>query len=168
MNVKRFFGASSRSVLQLVREELGADAVILANKSAGEGVEILAVSQQDMSGLMAAPKAAATQLGPSRAPSPEMAKAAAMPAPKGHPMSLRAHVERSAAAATPAGSPAGGSSPVPRGLDAFSQLRPDRSTVSTVPSHQRFVDPAVGIIGSLGGCIFSFHTFHTSAKGIAS
>ncbi len=134
MSVRRFFGASSRSVLQQVREELGADAVILANKSAGEGVEILAVSQHDMSGLIGAPQVAEVQLEPSHASSPAhvpaMSMAAAMPASKGQPVSLRAHVERSAAAATPAGSLAGGRAPVPRGLDAFSQLRPDRSSVS--------------------------------------
>jgi flagellar biosynthesis protein FlhF len=62
MNVKRFVGANSRLVLQQVREEFGPDAVILANNSHVEGIEIIAVSQRDMAGLVAAPQLAQAQV----------------------------------------------------------------------------------------------------------
>ena len=44
MNVKRYVGRSTRDAMRLLREELGPDALILANRSCPEGVEILAAS----------------------------------------------------------------------------------------------------------------------------
>ncbi|SFC17284.1 flagellar biosynthesis protein FlhF [Marinospirillum celere] len=41
MRVKRFFGADSRQAMRLVREELGADAVIVSNRKVDNGVEIV-------------------------------------------------------------------------------------------------------------------------------
>ncbi|WP_114418744.1 flagellar biosynthesis protein FlhF [Marinospirillum perlucidum] len=41
MRVKRFFGADSRQAMRQVREELGADAVIMSNKKVDNGVEIV-------------------------------------------------------------------------------------------------------------------------------
>ncbi len=52
MKAKRYVGTTSRAVLQKVRLELGADAVILSNRTCREGVEILAVSNDDMSKLI--------------------------------------------------------------------------------------------------------------------
>lgn len=92
MNVKRFAGANSRAVLQQVRAELGPDAVILANKPAPEGIEILAMSSLEMADLVV----------PARSPrsrSDGAARgdegAAVSPGPQA-PMSLRAYVEASA------------------------------------------------------------------------
>lgn len=42
MQVKRFVAADMRRALELVRHELGADAVILSNRRTGKGVEIMA------------------------------------------------------------------------------------------------------------------------------
>lgn len=59
MKVKRFFAATMQEALRMVREEMGADAVILSNQKVGGGVEIvtaldydeqLAMSQVDMEG----------------------------------------------------------------------------------------------------------------------
>lgn len=59
MKVKRFFAATMQEALRMVREEMGADAVILSNQKVGGGVEIvtaldydeqLAKSQVDMEG----------------------------------------------------------------------------------------------------------------------
>ncbi len=44
MSAKKFSGATSREVLNKVRQALGDDAVIIANRAVGTGVEVLAVS----------------------------------------------------------------------------------------------------------------------------
>ena len=41
MQVKRFVAANMRQALKMVREEMGADAIILSNKRVAEGVELL-------------------------------------------------------------------------------------------------------------------------------
>jgi flagellar biosynthesis protein FlhF len=51
MNVKKFSAGSSREALRMVREALGADAVILSNRNVNGGVEILALASDDMSSL---------------------------------------------------------------------------------------------------------------------
>jgi len=48
MNAKKFIAATSRDALLLVRNELGADAVILSNRKIDEGVEITALSDDDL------------------------------------------------------------------------------------------------------------------------
>lgn len=48
MNVKKFFAATSRQALQLVRQGMGPDALILSNRALDGGVEILAVAQGDL------------------------------------------------------------------------------------------------------------------------
>ncbi len=42
MNIRRFVGSNARLALREVRDTLGADAIILANRPTGKGVEILA------------------------------------------------------------------------------------------------------------------------------
>ena len=49
MQVKRFVAASMRLALQMVREEVGPDAIILSNKRVPEGVEILTAIEQPVS-----------------------------------------------------------------------------------------------------------------------
>lgn len=51
MNMKRFFGASSREALRHVKVDLGHDAVILSNRKVEGGVEILAIPQADARAL---------------------------------------------------------------------------------------------------------------------
>jgi flagellar biosynthesis protein FlhF len=51
MNVKKFVAATSREAYRLVREALGADAVILSNRSVGESIEILALAGEEMSSI---------------------------------------------------------------------------------------------------------------------
>ncbi len=53
MNVKKFIGGSAREALRMVREALGADAVILSNRNVPGGVEIMALAGEDMSSLAA-------------------------------------------------------------------------------------------------------------------
>ena len=45
MSVRRFLGANSREAMRQVREALGDEALILANRQTGQGVEILAMAE---------------------------------------------------------------------------------------------------------------------------
>ncbi|MDR2364541.1 MAG: flagellar biosynthesis protein FlhF, partial [Zoogloeaceae bacterium] len=56
MNVRKFIAANAREALRKVKETLGADAVILSNRSAPGGVEIMAIAARDMA-MMTAPAA---------------------------------------------------------------------------------------------------------------
>ncbi|GAA5234039.1 flagellar biosynthesis protein FlhF [Verticiella sediminum] len=51
MSVLRFFGATSRDAMRQVRERLGDDAMILANRAVEGGIEILAVSETAVTGM---------------------------------------------------------------------------------------------------------------------
>jgi flagellar biosynthesis protein FlhF len=51
MNVKKFTAPTSREALRKVRESLGPDAVILSNRQADGGVEILALANDDAASL---------------------------------------------------------------------------------------------------------------------
>lgn len=51
MKVRKFLAATSHEVLRMVKEELGADAVILSNKQTSNGIEIMALAGKDISAL---------------------------------------------------------------------------------------------------------------------
>ncbi len=51
MNAKKFIAATSRDALLMVRNELGADAVILSNRKVDDGVEITALASADLARL---------------------------------------------------------------------------------------------------------------------
>ncbi|GAB2870047.1 flagellar biosynthesis protein FlhF [Paraburkholderia jirisanensis] len=58
MNIRKFTGATSRDALRLVREALGADAVVLSNRSLPDGtVEIVALADSDFASITPAPAA---------------------------------------------------------------------------------------------------------------
>jgi len=59
MNIKRFFSQSSREALKMVRQQLGADAVILSNRSVDGGTEILAVHETEMDQMISSSSTAA-------------------------------------------------------------------------------------------------------------
>jgi flagellar biosynthesis protein FlhF len=52
MKPRKFFGITSRSVLEQVRAELGPDAVIIGNRSTTEGIEITALAGAAMDDLL--------------------------------------------------------------------------------------------------------------------
>jgi len=56
MNVRRFVASTSRQALQLVRQGLGPDALILSNRAVEGGVEILAVASSEMAPFAAGPR----------------------------------------------------------------------------------------------------------------
>jgi flagellar biosynthesis protein FlhF len=52
MKLKKFFGLTSRSVLEQVRSELGADAVIMSNRPNADGIEITAMASDAMDTIL--------------------------------------------------------------------------------------------------------------------
>jgi len=54
MKIKRFFAPDMREALRLVKEELGADAVILSNNRVGDGVEVVAAKDYDEQAIQVA------------------------------------------------------------------------------------------------------------------
>ncbi|MFG6158699.1 flagellar biosynthesis protein FlhF [Halomonas sp. 1390] len=84
MSVIRFVGQTSREAMRQVRESLGDDALILANRHTEQGVEILAMADDAVEGMTASPSpspaaSSALEPSPSRAPSPSAALPAGEP-----------------------------------------------------------------------------------------
>ena len=81
MNIRKFIGATSRDALRLVREALGADAVVLSNRTNDDGsVEIVALADTDFAQIAPdASESAASGMtqGPGAAANPYAAAAAA-------------------------------------------------------------------------------------------
>ncbi|KVV48175.1 flagellar biosynthesis protein FlhF [Burkholderia territorii] len=77
MNIRKFTGATSRDALRLVREALGADAVVLSNRTLDDGsVEIVALADSDLAAVAPPAAARARTLAPR---APESVAAAAVP-----------------------------------------------------------------------------------------
>nr|WP_175802263.1 flagellar biosynthesis protein FlhF [Burkholderia anthina] len=112
MNIRKFTGATSRDALRLVREALGADAVVLSNRSLDDGsVEIVALADSDLAAV--APSAAARPRA-SAPRAPESVPAAAVPGIVSRPGAA------APAPARPAGNPyAAGAGGLP---DVFSSV----------------------------------------------
>ena len=68
MRIKRFVAPDMRTALRMVREEQGPDAVILSNRPAEGGIEIVAATDYDESLVQQALRAAAPTLAPHSAP----------------------------------------------------------------------------------------------------
>src|SRR5690606_36388025 len=74
MKIKRFVAADMRSAMNLVRKELGPDAVILSNRRIEEGVEIVAAAHYDETAVQRALDAARQDTAPvAAAPRPRNA-----------------------------------------------------------------------------------------------
>lgn len=83
MNVKRFSAKTSRDALNLVRQSLGDDAVVLSTKPCPEGVEVLAMAPESMQHIerIAAPAVAPSRPAPAKpAPAARSATRGALPA----------------------------------------------------------------------------------------
>jgi len=72
MNVRKFFGPSTRDALRQVRDALGADALILSNRKVDGGVEIMAVMDGEVEALTYG-NPASTQPKPQQPPPPSIA-----------------------------------------------------------------------------------------------
>src|SRR4051812_19762294 len=89
MKLRKFFGLTSRAVLDQIRTELGPDAVIVANRPTADGIEITAVAGDAMQSILEAgttrrtdpPVAEAPRTtAPEPAPAPTVATVAPPPA----------------------------------------------------------------------------------------
>jgi flagellar biosynthesis protein FlhF len=88
LNIRKFIGATSRDALRLVREALGADAVVLSNRTQDDGtVEIVALADTDFAQI-----------------APDAGEAASHGMPQGLPPALANPYAPSIAGAQPAGS----------------------------------------------------------------
>lgn len=74
-SARKFVAPTSREALRLARQALGDEAIVLTNRVTAEGVEIVAMVQEDVEGL----RASATAAPPAHQPLP--AAMAAAPAP---------------------------------------------------------------------------------------
>ncbi len=93
MKIKRFVAPDMRTALRQVREEHGADAVILSNRRTPEGVEIVAASNYDEDAVQRAlieANRAAAAADAQRAADAAAAAAAAAPAPAPNPFLVAA------------------------------------------------------------------------------
>ncbi|CAB3761034.1 flagellar biosynthesis protein FlhF [Paraburkholderia humisilvae] len=73
MNIRKFNGATSRDALRLVREALGADAVVLSNRALADGtVEIVALADSELAAIAPAARKVAADEGAARAGSAPM------------------------------------------------------------------------------------------------
>ncbi len=81
MNVKRYFAKTAREALRMLKDDLGPDAVVLSNRAANGGVEILALPAGDVATLQRARAQAAQTQNVPVAP-PPAAPAAPAPRPK--------------------------------------------------------------------------------------
>lgn len=78
MNVRKFYGATTRDALRQIRDTLGADALILSNRQvAGGGVEIMAIADGDVTALTSLPAGAI--------PSPVLSNRGGPNAPEANP-----------------------------------------------------------------------------------
>jgi flagellar biosynthesis protein FlhF len=80
-SARKFVAPTSREALRMAREALGDEAIVLTNRVVAEGVEIVAMVQQDVEAMQAkAPAASAAPAAPAFALTPPPT-AAAVPAP---------------------------------------------------------------------------------------
>lgn len=107
MKLRKFFGLTSRSVLEQVRAELGAEAVIVANHATSEGVEVTALAGDAIDTLLGRskrPVAEAPVETPTATPAPAaernvepasaLAERRAEPAPWKPPLAIAADDDR--------------------------------------------------------------------------
>ena len=73
MNVKRYFAPTAREALRALKEELGADAIVLSNRAVEGGVEILALPADAVGALQSVRPAPAAPRAPAPAPTRQMA-----------------------------------------------------------------------------------------------
>lgn len=93
MKIRKFFASTCRDALRQIREEIGPNAVVLSNRSVGNGVEIVALAEEDLDELAGGdmptyrpkPRPAAA---PVAAPATAQAPVAVAPAGDGMPTKL--------------------------------------------------------------------------------
>jgi flagellar biosynthesis protein FlhF len=117
MNVKRYFAKTAREALRMLKEELGPDAVVLSNRAANGGVEILALPAGDVAALQAQRARAQAQSAlPAVAPAAQAQlaqPAASKPAADFFDDDFRVSLSRAAGARSPVPAASPSASPPP-------------------------------------------------------
>lgn len=141
MKLRKFFGLTSRSVLDQVRAELGPDALILDNRSTEEGIEITAMASNTVDTLLAADAPAAP--GPAvlrvgRNARDEAAPAATVHALRPSPEVAVPRVQAEAAAAPPVAHP----QPAPASAEVIAMPRdlPPATLTAEIASLRELVE----------------------------
>ncbi len=80
MKVRRYVAATSREALRKIKDDLGAEAVILSNRKIPGGVEIMALADSEMTSLVEAPQAGQSEKSNGYTQELPPAKPAAVPA----------------------------------------------------------------------------------------
>ncbi|WP_406849970.1 flagellar biosynthesis protein FlhF [Chromobacterium phragmitis] len=108
MVVKKFFGKTTRDALRQVREELGADALILSNRpTMGGGVEIMAVADADVANLASTLSPSSSKHPPRNAPPASRPPQQPAPIPQSNGSAVNRAIARTyAMPVEPLGSPA--------------------------------------------------------------
>ncbi|MFM0740351.1 flagellar biosynthesis protein FlhF [Paraburkholderia xenovorans] len=124
MNIRKFVGATSRDALRLVREALGADAVVLSNRTMDDGsVEIVALADSELAAI-----------------SPKVPRNGALASTNG----LAAHTT-SASSAAPRALPSMHANPYASGMpDVFSSVfgASPEAGAENLSSHSTYADDA--------------------------
>src|SRR5262245_51028634 len=81
MVVKKFYADSAREALRLVRDALGANAMILSNKRTAAGVEVMAASESDVAAVASTGGVAMRAMSGVREPRRAVQSAPAAPTP---------------------------------------------------------------------------------------
>lgn len=92
MNVKRYFGSTAREALRVLKDELGADAIVLSNRAVNGGVEILALPAE-AAGVIQAHANAAAAPAAMTTPAPQPAHAPRSPVTHEREVAARAGID---------------------------------------------------------------------------
>jgi flagellar biosynthesis protein FlhF len=139
MKLRKFFGPTSRAVLEQVRAELGPDAMIVANHASAEGIEISALPADALPQLLVDPVAA---VAPSRAapPAPVVAD------DDGVTVSLSSTRGRDAASRGPSIASPATRAPDPSAAPApVRHAIPGLQTIAPEPAPVGIVEPAIAV-----------------------
>lgn len=93
MSVRRFVAASSREAMRQVREILGEDALILSSRPVAEGVEILALAEEEQQAVQAAAAAPTAQARPAAPADYRQVATAAQPGRPAAPLPAAADLD---------------------------------------------------------------------------
>lgn len=157
---RKFVAATSREALRLVREALGAEAIVLNHRATPEGVEIVAMVEGEMTQAVAS----AAPVVPVRAPlpaapvAPVMPVAPAMPALPAMAMPVAAPAVAPAPAAPVARAPAAAPAPADMVMNELHSMRGmlEEQLASVVWNDRQRQDPVRGrLLRTLLGAGFS-------------
>lgn len=148
---RKFVAATSREALRLVREALGAEAIVLNHRVIPEGVEIVAMAEGDVTQAVASAAPLVAAKAPPAAPAP-------MPAPVAPAMLMPAAVPAAAPASAPAAVAAAPAAPTDVVLNELHSMRGmlEEQLASVVWNDRQRQDPVRGrLLRTLLGAGFS-------------